>query len=474
MHRLLKRQLRRYFPDGLPESEALTAFVKSVNDSYKNFSRDEAILGHSLDISSQELNERNDTLNSLLDALPDTCIWVDEFEVIRDIRLGQQLDGLFSATDKFKSLDDIALLKGQHRFRSHLLSCRKNNRPELHECQLTLGDEQIFIETRFSPLKNKQVLVVFRDITVRKVVERLKNSALEESQRSGKQLQELINGAPIGIMLIDNTFNVIMVNSYASAHLGMASSELLGQRCDTFIEPAFREQYLSAIGQCFSCDDSACDSRFDVSMCSPRHSPFEAELAFSTFNHGGRLVLTQAFTDISARKQMEKELRRLAQTDPLTGVANRRFFITRGQAAFDGCRQSGQSLSLLAMDLDHFKSINDTYGHATSDEVLKCFCRTLEAVVGQDALIGRFGGEEFTLLLPGTDKAGAEAIASNILSGVAQQQVETAQGNLGFTTSIGVASLDEADSHLEALLNLADARLYRAKHGGRNRYCSGD
>ncbi|WP_372870327.1 diguanylate cyclase [Shewanella sp.] len=474
MHRLLKRQLRRYFPDGLPESEELAAFVNSVNDSYNNFSCDEAILGHSLDISSQELNERNDTLNSLLDALPDTCIWVDEFEVIRDIRLGQQLDGLFSAADKFKCIDDIALLKGQHSFRSYLLSCRKNNRPERHECQLTLGNEQIFIETRFSPLKNMQVLVVFRDITMRKVVERLKNAALEESQRSGKQLQELINGAPIGIMLIDNTFNVIMVNSYASAHLGMATNELLGQRCDAFIEPAFRKQYLSAIGQCFSCNDSACESRFDVSMCSPRNAPFAAELACSTFNHGGRLVLTQAFTDISARKQMEKELRRLAQTDPLTGVANRRFFITRGQAAFDSSKQSGHSLSLLAMDLDHFKSINDSYGHAIGDEVLKCFCRTLETVVGKDALIGRFGGEEFTLLLPDIDKTGAESIAAKVLDGVTQQRIETAKGNLGFTTSIGIASLNEADSHLESLLNLADARLYRAKHGGRNCYCSGD
>lgn len=474
MHRLLKRQLRRFFPDGVPPSEALEAFISSINESYENFSRDEAMLGHSLDISSQELNERNDTLSSLLDALPDTCIWVDEYDVIRDLRLGLHLDGLFSTDDKFKSLDEIPLLKGQHRFRSHLLSCRKNNRPELHECQLTLGNEQIFIETRFSPLKNKQVLVVFRDITVRKVVDRLKNSALEESQRSSKQLQQLINGAPIGIMLIDAERRIIMVNSYAAAHLGMSSDALLGQRCNNFVETEFQSQYLLAIEQCFSCNDSACDSRIDVSMCAPNHASFEVELAFSTFTHGGRLVLTQAFTDISARKQMEKELRRLAQTDPLTGVANRRFFINSAQAAFDSGRVSGHPLSLLAMDLDHFKSINDTYGHATGDEVLRCFCRTLEKLTDNQGLIGRFGGEEFTLLLPGQDKAAATAMAEAILHTLPSVKVDTPKGTLSFSTSIGIASINEIGGHLEALFNLADARLYRAKNQGRNRYCSGE
>ncbi|MBT1443918.1 diguanylate cyclase [Shewanella sp. JM162201] len=474
MHRLLKRQLSRYFPGGVPESDALNGLLQSINDAYENFSRDEAMLGHSLDISSQELNERNDTLSSLLDALPDTCIWVDELDIIRDIRLGQQLDGLFSASDKFRSLDEIALLKGQHRFRSYIINCRKNNRPEIHECQLMLGENQLFIETRFSPLKNKQVLVVFCDITVRKLVERLKTTALEESQRSGKQMQQLINGAPIGIMLIDSSMNIIMTNNCAASHLGLQPTQLLGRPCDEFIDPASRQQYLAAVRSGFDNPGSTCESRIDVNMLSPTQPSFAAELAFSILHHGGKTLVTQAFIDISARKQMERDLRRLAQTDPLTGVANRRFFYSQGEDRVRSCRQEGMTLCVLAMDLDHFKQINDNHGHATGDEVLKSFCRTLERLSPQSAIIGRFGGEEFTLLLPGHSSEEAQHLASRILTELPNNPVTTSSGALRYTTSIGIASLGETEGELEALLNLADSRLYRAKHTGRNRFCAAD
>lgn len=221
MHRLLKRQLARCFPDGIPPSEVLAAFIEAVNDSYESFSEDEAILGRSLDISSQELNERNDLLNTLLDALPDTCLWLDETNVIRDIRPGQYLAQLFGDIEKYSCIDTLPLFREHPQFFTHLDNCRRLHRLEQHECRLKRNGETLYIELRCSPLKSGQVLILFRDITVRKVVERLKNAALEESKRSSKQLQELINGAPIGIMLIDPHRVIIMVNSYCATHLGM-------------------------------------------------------------------------------------------------------------------------------------------------------------------------------------------------------------------------------------------------------------
>lgn len=471
MHRLLKRQLARCFPDGIPPSEVLAAFIEAVNDSYESFSEDEAILGRSLDISSQELNERNDLLNTLLDALPDTCLWLDETNVIRDIRPGQYLAQLFGDIEKYSCIDTLPLFREHPQFFTHLDNCRRLHRLEQHECRLKRNGETLYIELRCSPLKSGQVLILFRDITVRKVVERLKNAALEESKRSSKQLQELINGAPIGIMLIDPHRVIIMVNSYCATHLGMRQDDLLGQCCDSFIAPPFREEYLAAVDQSF--EPHPCESRIDVDMCSPSHPPFAVEIAFSLFHHKGHTLLTQAFSDISERKQMERELRRLAQTDPLTGVANRRHFTNRAQAELESCLTSGAPLSLLSMDLDHFKGINDTYGHAVGDEVLKAFCRMLERVAGSDALIGRFGGEEFTLLLPRQGREEAQAMAARILTALHHSGIETQKGPLTFTTSIGIATREEAGHRLETLLNIADDRLYLAKSRGRNRYCSG-
>jgi diguanylate cyclase (GGDEF)-like protein/PAS domain S-box-containing protein len=172
--------------------------------------------------------------------------------------------------------------------------------------------------------------------------------------------------------------------------------------------------------------------------------------------------------DMSERKRMEDELRRLATTDPLTGAHNRRSGTARMMEALAQRARYGGRLSLLMLDIDHFKSINDRYGHDAGDTVLCAFVETCIAVLRSSDVLIRWGGEEFIALLPSTDGAGAFALAERIRASTAAMQVETADGApITFTVSIGVAEALGDDSH--TFVQQADKALYTAKSNGRNR-----
>lgn len=179
--------------------------------------------------------------------------------------------------------------------------------------------------------------------------------------------------------------------------------------------------------------------------------------------------------DITARKRIEHELERLAQTDPLTGLANRRHFTTLAEQELSRALRYGGSLSVLMMDLDHFKRVNDTYGHKAGDAVLKRFAELVRAELREVDVVGRVGGEEFAVLLPETDAEHAREVAERLRCSVAAGEAEAGGGRmLRFTVSIGVASLGEKRRDLDALLTSADRALYRAKSGGRNAVCADD
>ena len=177
--------------------------------------------------------------------------------------------------------------------------------------------------------------------------------------------------------------------------------------------------------------------------------------------------------DITLRKQAEAEVARLATTDPLTGVANRRRFIEQLGMELDRVRRFGDPAALLMLDVDSFKSVNDTHGHAAGDAVLQHMAELSRLRLRRTDLFGRLGGEEFAILLPGTDRAGAVLFAERFRRQVADTPAQTAQGAIRVTVSIGVAELGPGDSAPDAILARADAALYRAKQAGRNRVEAG-
>lgn len=175
------------------------------------------------------------------------------------------------------------------------------------------------------------------------------------------------------------------------------------------------------------------------------------------------------FRDISERKEAERKLKRLATTDSLTGLSNRRAFLERVHEEQRMSQRLGHTSSLLMIDFDHFKQINDEYGHHTGDLVLQHFASLARSCLRETDSIGRLGGEEFAILLPGTDLDGAIQLAERLRHMLEQTPTETAEGPVAMTLSIGVTTLKADDNGSSALLSRADAALYQAKSAGRNR-----
>lgn len=164
-----------------------------------------------------------------------------------------------------------------------------------------------------------------------------------------------------------------------------------------------------------------------------------------------------------------EETQRAATTDPLTGLMNRRAFLTALELERQRTRRHGYPLWLLMLDVDHFKRINDRHGHSAGDDVLVTLARILTAQLRQVDLVGRWGGEEFVVALSGADEAGARVASERLRQAVAAMKVTDQLGNqLHTTVSIGASCLLEDDTP-ERLINRADKLMYQAKAGGRNR-----
>jgi diguanylate cyclase (GGDEF)-like protein len=171
-----------------------------------------------------------------------------------------------------------------------------------------------------------------------------------------------------------------------------------------------------------------------------------------------------------------ERLKHIGLTDPLTGVNNRRYVERRLHEEIGRMRRQGSSLSCLFIDIDHFKQINDTHGHQIGDEVLKEVAARIKAELRLSDALGRFGGEEFLVLLIDATLADAENVAERIRTSIADPKILLSSGEkLGASASIGVATLDVAESHetienvSQAFIARADQALYKAKSQGRNR-----
>jgi diguanylate cyclase (GGDEF)-like protein len=169
------------------------------------------------------------------------------------------------------------------------------------------------------------------------------------------------------------------------------------------------------------------------------------------------------------RERAERDLRVKAETDELTGVFNRRAFLEASRALVVEAQKSGEPVVLLLFDLDHFKTINDRYGHAAGDRTLCLFAEIAKSAIRGTDVFGRIGGEEFAALLPGCDPAVAERIADRIRGDLAAKAIVYGGMQVTATVSVGVASMAGPGAHLDTLMAWADKALYESKRGGRDR-----
>jgi diguanylate cyclase (GGDEF)-like protein/PAS domain S-box-containing protein len=291
---------------------------------------------------------------------------------------------------------------------------------------------------------------------LRKAQETIRN--LEERART------ILDSIHAGIIIIDpEPHRIIHVNPEASALIGAPKEQIIGKLCHTYICPA-------EVGNCPITDkDQKVDNSERVLLTTDgRRIPILKTVAPIEFN--GRPHLLESFLDISGLKLLQKELEYLATTDSLTGAYNRRHFLELTETEIIRARRYQFPLSISMIDIDHFKRINDRYGHPVGDLVLKELVKILKSQLRPNDVLGRLGGEEFAITMVECDLQKAFAVIERLRQSIEQHRIMADNGKeVYFRISAGVAQLTDETEGWEPAMNRADQALYRAKKGGRNR-----
>ena len=263
-----------------------------------------------------------------------------------------------------------------------------------------------------------------------------------------------------GMIMIDDNNRIVDINPAALELIGYEEKELLGDQISNIIPISI----VQALGKL---EKVQYETQINNKKTGTTNT-YEIRLSPLMNRQGeifGRLVFLQ---DITRRKVLEAELHRMATTDSLTGLLNRRQFETLAKRDLAKSRRSNKPLSVLMLDIDHFKVVNDTYGHAIGDAVLREFTRRCQTKLRSSDLFARFGGEEFVILLTETDQEKAEQVASRVLDIISGEKVETSKGLVAVSTSIGIATSRSDEETIEIIIDAADKALYQAKDRGGN------
>jgi diguanylate cyclase (GGDEF)-like protein len=291
-------------------------------------------------------------------------------------------------------------------------------------------------------------------------------------------IRAIVEASPDAMLVVDQHGVIVTHNQRFLDLIGVRSDELPGARAGS-VEGVLSEHVLSrVVGRVKApeaflvrlkelCANPRLDDHSEIEMVNgvtlERHS---TGLRSQTGHYLGRVVF---FRDITPHKQTEAALKQLAHTDPLTGIANRRQFFLRAQEEFVRARRFGHALSFIMVDIDGFKLINDRWGHATGDDVLKTLCTAWKQIIRQVDLLARVGGEEFAVVLTETDVKQAHVVAEKLRQMAAEQTVTRESAAVRCTISVGVSTVTPGDATVEDSIRRADHALYQAKEQGRNR-----
>lgn len=318
----------------------------------------------------------------------------------------------------------------------------------------------------------------------------LTNNSLREKMRKlieeQRDQQTLIETVQAGVIIVDaQDLSIITSNDAATRMIGLSRQALLQQTLPQLFSTPERAQELLEVlkeQQIVTNREAQLNNHNDKtywSMTSMRYLKFKERnaIAISLIDITERIAHAQRLQDekqatehaLSQLQATQHELYQRATLDDLTGLANRRHFLSFANKALERARLASEAVAVALIDLDHFKQINDDHGHAAGDIALQHFAKNLRAALPATAVAGRMGGEEFALLLPDTSLGEAHAIVDVLRGGIASQCFYADNSRLRLTFSAGVTALCHGEDHdLSSLLKLADKALYQAKDQGRN------
>jgi diguanylate cyclase (GGDEF)-like protein/PAS domain S-box-containing protein len=304
---------------------------------------------------------------------------------------------------------------------------------------------------------------------VRPLAARLAESEREALEQH-RALEAMMANVADGMMVLDADGTIRSWNAAAERLFGYSAAEVVGRNLAMLVPEELRAANIAATRRFVKTGKSAVVERANLNYPALRKDGSRFELEGTVTGMGtGAAQLVAVFRDITERKAAEKRLTQLALHDALTGLPNRASFEQRVEEALPRRRHGAGHLALMIMDLDRFKSINDSLGHAAGDQLLIAFAKRLHGTLRENDLVARLGGDEFTIVAENlADARDAVAIAEKVLA--AMREPFTIENlALVVTTSIGVAIYREGDT-AKTLMKRADTALYEAKGAGRARY----
>ncbi|MBF0528878.1 MAG: diguanylate cyclase, partial [Deltaproteobacteria bacterium] len=309
------------------------------------------------------------------------------------------------------------------------------------------------------------VVGTIQDITARRKAE-------ETVREQEALLRAIVETAGDGIITIDESGQVESFNRMAEKIFGYISEEVIGRNVGLLMLWPGSEIKNYHINKELS-DGLAKGIGHDREVTGRRKdgSPVPLEISLSAVALKDRNLFTIMLRDVTEKKQAEEKLKLLATYDTLTGLFNRRHLMERLASELSAAKRYNHSLTVCLCDLDHFKLVNDTHGHQAGDTVLAALGRLLKANIRTEDIAGRYGGEEFVLILPRTSTQEATVVIERIRSTLEKTAFRTEKGLEFFVTgSFGLSETQGQNLDESGLLSQADQALYHAKESGRNRH----
>lgn len=403
-------------------------------------------------ILAQPVRDRDGSVMDIVcaDANPAACAWLG---IKRERLLGCKM------LEVFPRIGTSGLMEI---FRETVETGR---RAILDDFEILRDDAKIWLDLRGVRV-GKRVSVVWRDVTERHL-------ASERIAASEERYRLLAKNALDVVLRLDGDGNILWVSPSLTGALGWDPEEWEGRHVvDVLADDAGRSQFhqdkLEMEGGTTVVSRVRIRSKDGAPHWVEVHAgPYRDEKGMITGNIGSFRVVDK---EIAAEQLLERQ----AKTDALTGISNRREFDATAHREIARARRQGDAVSLMLMDIDLFKSINDAHGHMAGDRILKIVAGACASHLREIDLLARYGGDEFAILLPGTDLNGAKVVAERIREALEQLVIAVEGGRLlPLTVSLGVVELGDMSEGLDELIKRADDALYHAKQTGRNRTCRG-
>ena len=289
--------------------------------------------------------------------------------------------------------------------------------------------------------------------------------AIATLDRSEAKYRNLFNNLPVGLYRTSLDGKILDVNPAFLQMFGFPELQALQniKAEELYADPSSRDQYLSLVEKTHSAEIMM--RRLDGKMI------WVNDHVSPVYDAAGKIVYFEGtLIDITERKRAEKELEQLAITDSLSGLSNRRHFFAQAESLFARLDKPDFELAVVMIDIDNFKIVNDQYGHATGDEVLHEVAYRIQSNLRPADILGRYGGEEFSIIVSRINLQEIEQIANRLCSAISDRAISVGDKDVSITISIGIATLDGPGTTLGVLLQHADQALYAAKHSGRNRW----